>query len=43
MSNHDILGVLDGMGCKGRMTGSDFLGVAATLLHDVGFDHAHVE
>jgi len=31
------------MGYKGRMTGHGFRGVASTLLHEMGFDHAHIE
>lgn len=43
MSNNTILGALDRMGYKGRMTGHGFRGVASTLLHEMGFDHAHIE
>ena len=31
------------MGYKERMTGHGLLGVASTLLHEMGFDHAHIE
>ena len=31
------------MGYQGRMTGHGFRGVASTLLHELGFDHAHIE
>ncbi len=43
MSNNTILGALERMGYKGRMTGHGFRGVASTLLHEMGFDHAHIE
>ena len=43
MSNNTILGALDRMGYKGKMTGHGFRGVASTLLHEQGFDHAHIE
>ena len=43
MSNNTILGALDRMGYKGRMTGHGFRGIASTLLHELGFDHAHIE
>lgn len=43
MSNNTILGALDRMGYKGRMTGHGFRGLASTILHEQGFDHAHIE
>jgi integrase len=43
MSNNTILGALARMGYKGRMTGHGFRGVASTQLHEMGFDHAHIE
>jgi integrase len=43
MSNNTILTALERMGYKGRMTGHGFRGVASTLLHEMGFDHAHIE
>lgn len=43
MSNNTILGALDRMGYKGRMTGHGFRGIASTLLHEMGFNHAHIE
>ncbi|WP_424191829.1 tyrosine-type recombinase/integrase [Ampullimonas aquatilis] len=43
MSNNTILKALERMGYKGRMTGHGFRGVASTLLHEQGFDHAHIE
>lgn len=43
MSNNTILGALKRMGYAGRMTGHGFRGVASTLLHEHGFDHAHIE
>ena len=43
MSSNAILKALERMGYKGRMTGHGFRGVASTLLHEMGFDHAHIE
>lgn len=43
MSNNTILGALDRMGYKGEMTGHGFRGLASTVLHEQGFDHAHIE
>lgn len=43
MSNNTILGALERMGYKGRMTGHGFRGIASTVLHEMGFDHAHIE
>ena len=43
MSNNTILGALARMGYKGRMTGHGFRGIASTLLHEMAFDHAHIE
>jgi len=43
MSNNTILAALARMGYKGRMTGHGFRGVASTLLHEMGFNHAHIE
>jgi integrase len=43
MSNNTILGALKRMGYQGRMTGHGFRGVASTILHEQGFDHAHIE
>jgi integrase len=43
MSNNTILMALGRMGYKGRMTGHGFRGVASTVLHEHGFDHAHIE
>lgn len=43
MSNNTILFALYRMGYKGRMTGHGFRGVASTILHERGFDHAHIE
>jgi integrase len=43
MSNNTILKALERMGYKGRMTGHGFRGVASTVLHEKGFDHAHIE
>ena len=43
MSNNTILFALYRMGYKGRMTGHGFRGVASTILHERGFEHAHIE
>jgi len=43
MSNNTILGALERMGYQGRMIGHGCRGVASTLLHELGFDHAHIE
>ncbi len=43
MSNNTILKALDRMGYKGRMTGHGFRGIASTVLHEHGYDHAHIE
>jgi integrase len=43
MSNNTILKALERMGYKGRMTGHGFRGIASTLLHEMGFDHQHIE
>ncbi len=43
ISNNTILAALDRMGYKGTMTGHGFRGVASTVLHEHGFDHAHIE
>jgi integrase len=43
MSNNTILKALERMGYKGRMTGHGFRGIASTVLHEQGFEHAHIE
>ena len=43
ISNNTILKALERMGYKGRMTGHGFRGLASTILHESGFDHAHIE
>jgi integrase len=43
MSNNTILKALERMGYAGRMTGHGFRGLASTMLHEMGFDHAHIE
>ena len=43
MSNNTILKALERMGYKGQMTGHGFRGIASTVLHEHGFDHAHIE
>lgn len=43
ISNNTILKALERMGYKGRMTGHGFRGIASTMLHEMGFNHAHIE
>ncbi len=43
MSNNTILKALERMGFKGRMTGHGFRGLASTILHEQGYDHAHIK
>lgn len=43
MSNNTILAALKRMGYVRRMTGHGFRGIASTILHEQGFDHAHIE
>lgn len=43
MSNMTILKALGRMGYKGRMTGHGFRGVASTILHELGYNHDHIE
>jgi integrase len=43
MSNNTILKALERMGYKGQMTGHGFRGIASTVLHEHGHDHAHIE
>ncbi len=43
ISNNTILKALERMGYKGTMTGHGFRGIASTVLHEQGFDHAHIE
>jgi integrase len=43
MSNNTILKALERMGFKHKMTGHGFRGVASTVLHERGFEHAHIE
>lgn len=43
MSNNTILKALERMGYKGTMTGHGFRGLASTILHEHGYDHAHIE
>lgn len=43
MSNMTILKALERMGYKGRMTGHGFRGVASTILHELGYNHDHIE
>jgi len=43
MSNMTILKALERMGYKGRMTGHGFRGLAATILHEHGYNHDHIE
>ncbi len=43
MSNNTVLYALYRMCYKGTMTGHGFRGLASTILHEQGFDHAHIE
>lgn len=43
MSNNTLLKSLERMGYKGRMTGHGFRDIASTVLHEQGFEHAHIE
>jgi integrase len=43
MSNNTILAALRRMGYAGQMTGHGFRAVASTILHEHGFEHAHIE
>ncbi|MEN9780740.1 MAG: hypothetical protein RL014_1888 [Pseudomonadota bacterium] len=43
MSNNTILAALKRMGYQGRMTGHGFRGLASTVLHELGYDHQHIE
>ena len=43
MSKNTILSALDTMGYKGKMTGHGFRGLASTILHEKGYDDAHIE
>ncbi|MBS0316745.1 MAG: integrase arm-type DNA-binding domain-containing protein [Proteobacteria bacterium] len=43
MSNGTVLAALRRMGYAGRMTGHGFRGIASTILHERGFEHAHIE
>jgi integrase len=43
MSNNTILKAIERMGYKGQMTGHGFRGLASTILHEQGYDHAHIE
>jgi len=43
MSNNTILFALYRMGYKGQMTGHGFRGIASTILHEIGYQHAHIE
>jgi len=43
MSNNTILKALERMGYKGEMTGHGFRGLASTLLHELDYNHDHIE
>ncbi len=43
MSNNTILGALKRMGYAGQMTGHGFRGMASTWLHEMDFNHQHIE
>jgi len=43
MSNNTLLYALYRLGYQGRMTGHGFRGLASTILHEHGFEEAHIE
>jgi integrase len=43
ISNNTLLKALEIMGYKHQMTGHGFRSIASTVLHEHGFDHAHIE
>ena len=43
MSNNTLLYALYRLGYQGRMTGHGFRGLASTILHENGFEEAHIE
>jgi integrase len=43
MSNNTILKALERLGYAGRMTGHGWRGIASTILHENGFEDAHIE
>lgn len=43
MSENTVLKALDRMGYKGQMTGHGFRGLASTILHESGFEKAHID
>ncbi len=43
ISNNTILKALEIMGYQYQMTGHGFRGIASTVLHEHGFEHAHIE
>ena len=43
MSNNTILKALELMGCKGKMTGHGFRGLASTALYERQFPSDHIE
>jgi hypothetical protein len=43
MSNNTLLYALCRLGYRGRMTGHGFRGLASTILHEHGFEEAHIE
>lgn len=43
ISNNTILFALYRMGYKGKMTGHGFRGLASTTLHEMNYDHHHIE
>ena len=43
ISTNTVLFALYRLGYKGQMTGHGFRGVASTVLHEHGYDHAHIE
>lgn len=43
ISNNTLLKALEIMGYKHRMTGHGFRGIASTVLHEQGYEHAYIE
>ena len=43
MSNATILRALNRLGYKNKMTGHGFRGIASTILHEMGYNHIHIE
>lgn len=43
MNKNTILNALEKMGYKGKQTGHGFRGIASTILHELGYEHEHIE